>query len=52
VLDYAMPFICTYDGCSKMKGKNYLVIINWQENIIVELAKELVQKIMFQELMT
>jgi hypothetical protein len=45
VLDYAMPFLCTYDGHSKMKGKNYLVIINLQENINVELAKELVQRI-------
>ncbi len=44
VLDYAMPFLCTYDGHSKMKGKNYLVIVNLQENINVELAKELVQK--------
>jgi hypothetical protein len=45
VLDYAMPFLCTYDGRSKMKGKCFLVIINLQENI-VELAKELVQKFM------
>jgi hypothetical protein len=47
VLDYAVPFLCTYDGRSKMKGKYFLVIINLQENINVELAKELVQTFMF-----